>query len=259
MENIRISRPSDTAKKLSAIAALLAVFFFSSMQLNFDFAKFVNRLGNAGKILGNMAQLNLAKLPDILGGMLTSVCIALAGLALGLIVSLVLSFLAASNIAPNKPLASAIKGGVAIVRAVPALVWILMIVASLGFGNTSGVVGLVFPTTGYLTKSFIASIEERGLTTIEAMRTTGAPWILIVTKGLLPELIRPFASWIAIRAEGNIAESISLGMVGIGGIGSLLMKAIGKYDYASISTIILVIFLSMFAVENLVNLTKKKL
>ena len=257
MEKIRLSPPGQTAKKVCSALAVLLLFAFCASQLHLDFAKFVNRLGNVPVILSKMVKLNLAAVPNILKNMVASLALAFAGLVLGLAVSLVLSFLAAENIAPNAVLAYFIKGAVAVIRAVPALVWMSMIVVSLGFGNTSGVVGLLFPTVGYLTKSFVASIEEKGMATIEAMRTVGAPWLLIVTKGLLPELLRPFASWVAIRAEGNIAESINLGMVGIGGIGSLLMKAIGKYDYAAISTIILVIFLCMFAVETGVNALKK--
>ncbi|MDR1117273.1 MAG: ABC transporter permease subunit [Oscillospiraceae bacterium] len=256
---IRISRTRDKAKTFLTIIALAGVFVFSSSYLKLDIGKFISRLANAGNVLNRMMNVDFSDIASVLSAMLSSVSIAVAALFMGFLLSIILSFLAASNIAPSKILAGGIKGFVAVIRAVPALVWILMVVASLGFGSTSGMIGIIFPTMGYLTKSFIASIEDLGYNTIEAMKTTGAGWLSIVTKGLLPGLISPFSSWTAIRLEGNIAESINLGMVGVAGIGSHLMKAIGKYNYGAITVIILVIFITMFIIENLTNKLKKSL
>jgi ABC-type phosphate/phosphonate transport system, permease component len=256
---IKISRTGDKIRALLIFVGLVAGFMISTSYLNLDITKFISRLPNVGKILKQLIAIDFQDIVAILRGMFSSIAIALMALCMGFIISILLSFLAASNIAPNRIIATFIKACVAIIRAVPALVWILMVVASIGFGNTSGMVGMIFPTMGYLTKSFIASIEEMGNNTIEAMRATGMNWLSIVTKGLLPSLIHPFSAWSAIRLEGNIAESISFGMVGVAGIGNQLMRAIGKYNYAAITTIILVIFITMFIIENLVNKFKKTL
>ena len=61
------------------------------------------------------------------------------------------------------------------------------------------------------------------------------------------------------RFENNIAEGISLGMVGVGGVGYLLNKAIMKFDYPAISTIIVVIFVTMFIFEVMTVNIKKRL
>lgn len=256
---IRISTTKDKLKKIILAVVLIFLFFFSTSSLNLDLGKFISRLSNVPDVVGRLMTIDFSSLPAVLEGMLSSVLLAVAGLAVGLVISLVLSFLAAENIAPSKILAGIIKGTIAVIRAVPALVWILMVVASFGFGSTGGMIGLLFPTTGYLTKSFTASIEDMGYDTIEAMRTTGASRFTIITKALLPALFSSFTSWTAIRLEGNIAESISLGMVGVGGIGSMLTKALGKYDYGTITLIILVIFITLFIVELAVNQLKKSL
>jgi phosphonate transport system permease protein len=236
---------------------LVWLFYFSASFLDLDIPKFISRLGNAAAVLQRLMTVDFQDLLAILDGTLSSVCLAVSALAIGFAVSMILSFLAAANVTPSRILSSAIKGGVAVIRAVPALVWILMVVASVGFGNTGGMIGLIFPTVGYLTKSFTASIEDMGYGHIEAMKATGANRPVMILKALVPELTSPFLSWTAIRFEGNIAESISLGMVGVGGVGSMLMKALGKYDYGSITAIILVIFITLFVVELLVNQLKR--
>ena len=157
-------------------------------------------------------------IPSILLEVLVSICLALTSLVIGTIISFVLAALAADNLAPNHYIACIIKGIVAIIRAIPALVWILMVVASVGFGNTGGMIGLIFPTVGYLTKSFAASLEEDGYERVEALKSTGANWINIVVRGVVVETMPQLISWIAMRFENNIAEGISLGMVEVLGI-----------------------------------------
>ena len=237
----------EAIKKGLAVIVLAAGFIGSFMGLGIDMGKFVERLSNVGPVLRRMAAINLTILPDIAAGIGISMALAVVSLLAGAVISVILAFLAASNITPLPILAAAV------IRAVPALVWVLMVAASIGFGNTGGMIGLMFPVIGYLTKSFIATIEEQGGGAIEAMRASGTRWIDIVLKGLLPESIPGFISWIAIRFESNIAESISFGMVGVSGIGMLLNRAIYQYKYSSITTIILVIFLSMFVIEILSN------
>jgi phosphonate transport system permease protein len=254
---VRLSPWGDGARKFIITAAAVAFFFVSAGLLDLDVGKFFSRLGNTGNVVRKLLVLNPAKLPEAAAAMLSSICIALASLFAGFIISIVLAFLAAKNIAPHPFLGACIKAAAAVIRAIPALVWILMIAASMGFGATGGMVGLVFPTVGYLTKSFISSIEEMGSNVIEAMRSTGASWPAIVSKGMIPGLTAPFLSWIALRIEGNIAESVNLGMLGIAGVGNLLMTSLGKYDYSSISTIIMVILAALVLTEIMINKIKK--
>jgi ABC-type phosphate/phosphonate transport system, permease component len=252
-QRIHISTKADKLRACLITVLAVALFLVCIVMLDLNLAKFAQRLGNAGNVLSHFLAIDLAKIPEAMSAMLASICIAFAALTVGAVISLLLSFFAASNIAPSRAVSVVIKSTMAIVRAVPALVWILMVVVSMGFGNVGGMVGLIFPTTGYLVKSFIASIENLGIHTIEAMRAAGANWLAIVMKGLLPSLGAPFVSWVAIRLEGNIAESINLGMVGVAGVGSLLMRAIGKYDYGAITAIILVMFATLALTELAIN------
>ena len=223
MDILRTTKKGTGLRYFISIIIVIFVFLISVHLLNLDFTKFLNRLTNIGEVISRMLVFNASLIPSILLEVLVSICLALTSLVIGTIISFVLAALAADNLAPNHYIACIIKGIVAIIRAIPALVWILMVVASVGFGNTGGMIGLIFPTVGYLTKSFAAS------------------------------------SWIAMRFENNIAEGISLGMVGVGGVGYLLNKAIMKFDYPAISTIIVVIFVTMFIFEVMTVNIKKRL
>lgn len=256
---IRLTPTKDKVRAGLIFFGLSLLFILSLNGLELDLVKFATRFSNVGQVLSKFIAVDFSSLQEILSALLLSIFTAIGALVIGTVLSLILSFLAASNIAPNQLLGYLIKAVISIIRAVPALVWILMIVASLGFGVQSGLIGLGFPTVGYLTKSFVASIEEQDDAIIETMKGTGASWLQLIFEGLMPGLLSVFLSWIMIRLESNIAESISLGMVGAGGIGMLLTKAIGQYNYPKITTIVLIIFSVMFSVEIVVNHLKRNL
>lgn len=257
MHQIKLSPTGTNAKRLLGVVAAVVVFLASVRLVGLDLGKFFARIGNAPSVIARMMTLDFTDFGEVLYAMGTSLALAFVALVGGAAISLMLAFLSAENIAPNKVLSRAIKMLIALIRAVPSLVWVLMVVASLGFGNTGGMIGMIFPVTGYLTKSFAASIEDLGGELIEALRSAGASWIDIVTKGILPTVFPAFVGWIAIRVEANVAESISLGMVGISGIGMLLARALKQYAYGRITCILLLIFLTMLLLEFGMNHVRK--
>ncbi|MCL2227272.1 MAG: ABC transporter permease subunit [Oscillospiraceae bacterium] len=258
-KHVKLSPASWKLKTAGILVAIAAVFMISFYMLDLNLVRFVERLGNAGRVLALFVAFDATVLPDAILEMLTSLAIAVAALAVGFIISIALAFLAAANTAPSKIIASIIKSMVAIIRAVPSLVWILMIVASIGFGNTAGMVALLLSTCGYLVKAFASSIEEKGSDSIEAMRAVGANWFGIVLKGVLPGVIGSFLSWTSIRFESNITESVTLGMVGVGGIGTLLMRAISQFNYGRIVAILAVIVSFMLFVELVATALRRRI
>jgi len=255
---LRVVPPKTRLTRITIAATAVFIFAASLWYLNLDFARFISRLGNAPRILRLLMQVDTAVILPGLQQFFISFAMGVTGLILGGILAIILAFLAAENIAPWKPLAIFIKAYVSVVRAVPGLVIMLMIVAAIGLGYTTGVVGLTISSMGYLTKAFIATIEEQDRGIITAMRTTGASWGQIVLHGILPSAATGFLSWIAIRLETSVAESITLGVVGAGGIGALLARSIRQHNFASITMLILIIFVCMFALELVVNHVRKK-
>lgn len=259
MKTIRCTKKGTNVKYVCILILAIFIFIGSVYFLALDFTKFFERFANLPEVVSRMMHIDVSLIPEILKETLVSICLAFAALIFGTVISFFLACLSARNTAPNLLFAGIIKGIIATIRAIPALVWVLMVVASVGFGNTGGMLGLIFPTVGYLTKSFAASFEEEGTERMEALRATGASWMNMILKALVPQTMPKLLSWIAMRFENNIAEGISLGMVGIGGVGYLLSKAIMKFDYPAISTILLVIFLTMLFMELFIQRVKNKI
>ena len=120
MEEYRIEPAGTGIKKGLVVIVLAAGFIGSFMGLGIDMGKFMERLSNVGPVLRRMATINLTILPDIAAGIGISMALAVVSLLAGAVISVNLAFLAASNITPLPILAAAIKGIVAVIRAVPA-------------------------------------------------------------------------------------------------------------------------------------------
>lgn len=249
MKSIPLEKPGVIWKRILAGIILVGMFFAATNFLAIDAEKFTSRLGNVPEVLDRMSGINLAIVPDILQSALISLFLAVISVTLSTAISLVLSFLAAENITPAMGLSVVIKAFVAIIRSIPSLVLGLIVIASIGFGNTSAVFAMTVAGTGYLTKAFTSTIEDIGTDVIEAIGSTGSSWWGIVIHGLFPSAITGFLSWLTIEIENSISLSVSLGMLGITGLGLLLSNAQMKYQYTNMTTIILFIFLMMFILE----------
>lgn len=259
METIRVTTKGSIVKGIGIFTASLVVFLVAVNMVSLDFQKFFERIENVPAVVGRMLAIDMTIVPAALLSILTSLALAFVTLAVAVILAGLLSFLAAANIAPNRIVAGFIKGLFAVIRSVPSLVWGLMVIASLGFGNTAGFITILLSAVGYLVKSFTGSIEEAGTDIIEAMRSTGASWLSIVFHGLLPLCITSFVSWMTVRFEANIAESIGLGIIGVAGIGLLLNQSISTYNYPQTTTILIMICMLMFTIELIVTRIKNKI
>jgi len=255
---IPLSRPVEKLKVFVVILIILSLPILSIYFLDLDFQRFVSRLSNFPFIFRQFLRPNPEILPEGLYQLYISVMMALASLALGAFVSLILSFLAAENTAPSKTLSVIIKSTVSVIRAVPGLVLILLIVAHMGLRNATAVTALTLSSMGYLTKAFTATIEEQPQSIIDTMRATGAKWFQIVVHGLLPNVLPSFVSWVSMRFEMSVAESISLGVIGVGGIGGLIMRSARNHRFSDVSMLILIIFVSMLVVEVFLTGVKKR-
>jgi len=257
-KRISLSPLSEYLKKVTIIILTIFVFIFSMNQLNLDFVRFISRLERVPIVMSHFLAFDTSIIFYGITQLLISIMMAISALFLGGIISLMLAFLAADSIAPNKIVAIIIKGGVAIIRAIPNLVLILIIVASLGLGSIAAITSLTLSTMGYLTKAFISSIEEQPDEIIDALRSTGASWMQIVIHGLLPNIYSSFLAWISIRLEFSISDSIILGIVGAGGIGTMLARSIRNQRHAEVTTLLLIIYISVLLIEYFITKIKKK-
>ena len=159
------------------------------------------------------------------------VTLALAFLTtlLGAVVALVFGLLAAKNLTSPR-VSDAIKGVVAIVRAVPTVLWVLIFAIGAGLGSVAAVIGMSFHTFGYLIKAYSESFEELDDGVLDALRASGANWLQVVFQAVLPSSATYLVSWTFLRFEINFAVAVAMGAAaGAGGIGFNLFMSAGYF------------------------------
>ena len=125
------------------------------------------------------------------------------------------------------------QGVLLVARAVSAPVWTLIALFVLFPGTLPGAVGLAIFNFGVLGRLLADSIEDLDPAPINALRRLGAPPMSVVLYGVLPALEPRAITLAAYRWEECIRGTILVGLVGAGGLGTLLTQQLGSFDYRS--------------------------
>jgi phosphonate transport system permease protein len=118
-----------------------------------------------------------------------------------------------------------------------------------GFGPFAGVVTLVVGSVGFLGKLLAEAVEEVDPAPLEALSSAGAPWASRVAYGVLPQIMPRVMGLALYRLDINFRESAVIGLVGAGGIGATLTTAFGRYEFESVSSILILIIAMVVAAE----------
>jgi phosphonate transport system permease protein len=240
------------------LAALAVLTVVSLGLLDLDLAKLIERLPKLGKVFLDMSRFSTERFSLTLLTLLETIAVAVLALIYGMLAGLVLGALAARNITPWKPLSFILKSLFAFIRAVPTPVWVLLVLASMGFGMAAGIMGLLFHVVGFFGRVFAQIFEEVPSQTIEAVRTGGASRVQVFFGAVLPSSLSGIIAWTALRFETNYVEAAILGMVGAGGVGYTILAAMNSYKLGRAGLAVLIVFVFALAVELLTTYVKRK-
>ncbi|MFD0716285.1 PhnE/PtxC family ABC transporter permease [Paenibacillus sp. GCM10027626] len=259
MSKIRIGHKSTQRQQRWFIGIMALLFIPCFFYLKFDLNQFTEGLHQIPHIADMMMQMSFTQFPELMDGLLTSLIIAFLTVVISVVISFFLAFVIATNTAPVPILAKLIRALIVIIRTIPVTIWVLLAVASIGFGSMAGVLGLIFPTVAYLTRVFSDQIDEAGKDIIEAVKAVGGGWWNLMFNGVTPQLMTAFLASVAFNFEITVAETVILGIVGAGGIGVLLQEYISFYDFKPLSLGILIVFFTLFLLEMTTNIIRLRL
>ena len=188
-------------------------------------------------------------LPKWLSLLGETLLMAYLGTLLGALCGFALCFVAAGNLVKSAAIRFGAKRFLEICRTVPEIVFALIFVIAFGLGPMVGVLALAIHTTGALGKLFSEVVENIDMKPVEGLTGTGAGWVETVRFAVLPQVLSNFASYALLRFEINVRGAGVMGFVGAGGIGQELLIAIRNFYYSDVSAILLLIVLTVFAID----------
>lgn len=190
----------------------------------------------------------LSALPELIGPACVTILLAAIATPFGVALSLAFGIAGAKNLSPRW-LRNPARSAIAVERALPELITLLLLVAALGVGTFPGIVALAIGSIGMLGKLFADAIEEIDPRVLEAVESVGATRWQVIRHAVIPEVLPALLTNSLFRFEVNIRASVILGAAGAGGIGEELYKAMGLLEYERASMAILLTLALVLAAE----------
>jgi phosphonate transport system permease protein len=144
-------------------------------------------------------------------------------------------------------------------RSIPDVVWALMFVRVVGLGPFPGVLAIGVSYGGMLGKIYAEILESSPEGPIEALHAAGAPKSALLVYGFLPQVFAHLVSYSLYRWECAIRSAAILGLVGAGGLGQQIELSMRMFQYHETSTILIIVFALVTAVDHLSTLIRKAL
>lgn len=128
-------------------------------------------------------------------------------------------------------------------RAVPELVWAMIIIFVFKPGILPGAIALALHNFGILGKLCAEVVEDLDWQPIRALRSSGAGTVQILTYGILPAVTPKFITFLLYRWEVIIRTTIVVGFVGAGGLGQQFRLSMSWFQYTEITLLLICYFL----------------
>ena len=191
---------------------------------------------------------NGAELPEALWQTWRSVEMAWIGTVLGILIATPLSLIAARGFGPA-PVRVALRFVFSLVRAVPELVFAIIILSVTGLTPLTGALALAIGGVGTLGKWGYEAVENVAPGPIEAARAAGGSTTQVLRWGVWPQAAPTFFSFWLYRFEINVRASAVLGLIGVGGIGDMLTSYTQYREWSTVGMLLIVVVVVTVAID----------
>ncbi|WP_170029975.1 PhnE/PtxC family ABC transporter permease [Mesobacillus jeotgali] len=142
-----------------------------------------------------------------------------------------------------------VRGGYIFSRAVPELVWAMIIIFIFKPGILPGAIALALHNFGILGKLFAEVIEDLDSRPIRNLSSSGAGRFQLFLYGVLPAALPRFLTYILYRWEVIMRTTIVVGFVGAGGLGQQFKLSMSFFHYTDITLLLFFYLLLVFAAD----------
>ena len=245
------SRPPRTKRNL-ALIAVAALVAWAALSVEVRIERLVDLPAGIGRIFYRMFLehgVDWTYLGHSLAAMLESIQIAWVGTIIGAALSLPLGFFGAKNVS-STVVSNVVRQVLNAIRAFPELVLVLVIFIPIaGLGPVAGALAIGLHSVGTLGKLTAEVVEGIDPGPVEAARAAGGRPLQVQRWGVLPQVLPEIVAFCLYRFEINIRAAAILGVVGAGGIGTVVQQTIvfGRFPRAGMA--ILVVIVATIAVD----------
>ncbi|NQW23240.1 MAG: ABC transporter permease subunit [SAR202 cluster bacterium] len=137
----------------------------------------------------------------------------------------------------------------AFTRAVPELVWAMVIVFLLSPGVLPGAIALGLHNYGIVGKLSAEVVENMDPGPARALRSAGAGNLQMLAYGIIPQALPQFLTYLLYRWEVVIRTTVVVGFVSAGGLGREFRLSLSYFQYTDVALIIVWYLALVIAVD----------
>ena len=217
----------------------------------FSLSTLLERGGEMGQILGKLFPADLGYLFKVLPPLLETLRMSLLGTAVGAVLALPLTGLCSRCASGHPRMAAVLRSIIHLLRAIPVLVVALLCSFVWGTGSFAGAFAIALYSLGLLARMGWEAVEHGDLRPMEVLCAAGCGRWRAFWRACLPQVLPGYLSDVLYVLEANVRHAAILGYVGAGGLGILLNEKIAWREWSRVGTILLLLYLVVFAVETL--------
>lgn len=253
--------PAKPSKRAATLWALLAgsVFLVAAGGLQISWDDLPSLPARIWDYLVLMfAEPNWDKLPRALFETWRSISMAWIGAILCVVASIPLGMMAAKGVGPAW-LRLPLRGVFALIRAVPEVVIALILLTVTGLTPLTGALALGIAGIGTQGKWVYETVESANDGAAEAVRAAGGTTAEVTRWAIWPAVAPTLMSFALYRFEINIRTSAVLGLVGAGGIGSMLSNYTNFRQWDTVGMLLIVVIVATMIIDAISGAIRRRL
>lgn len=233
---------------------ILGTLVASVVMTQASFIDLVDRDGISGamRLFSGIFNPNFDILPKAILAIIETIYIAFLATFIAAPFAFLLSFLGAKNVMTH-PTAFvcyiSLRTFLNIVRSVEPLIWAIIFSVWVGIGPFAGMMALMLHSLASLTKQYSEIVECISDGPVEGIRATGASTLQTVLFGIVPQIVLPYISFTIYRWDINVRMATVIGLVGGGGIGTMLIQYQGQALWQEVGCIVVVIAVVVWVLD----------
>lgn len=132
----------------------------------------------------------------------------------------------------------AVRGGLALPRAIHEVIWGLLLVNVLGLNPWAAILAIAIPFGAITAKVFAEILDETPRGPLQALLASGSPPLTALAYGLVPAALPGLTSYTFYRIECSIRAAAVLGVIGAGGLGQEILLSFQSLQYNQMWTLL---------------------
>ncbi|MFE5323238.1 PhnE/PtxC family ABC transporter permease [Paenibacillus sp. NPDC056579] len=200
---------------------------------------------------------SLTRLPVIISSLVETVLVSIAATTVAAMFALMFALAGSQTTGTGGALSFISRSIATIFRNIDVAAWSMILLISFGQNVLTGYLALFFGSFGFLTRSFMETIDEVSSSSVDALRSTGASYFTIIFQSVIPSCVPQLISWILFMMETNIRQATLIGILTGTGIGFLFSLYYKSLNFNAASLIVLVLVITIFAIELVSNYVRK--